>query len=116
MPLLLRAILAGVFLCLAASADANIMFKDTTDHGCADDMSTDDCFGPTTTGSSGPIILTCRAFGSAGQYCRACRERYFDNGQYAGYKVCAYVKESAYCKCQYPGTDSCHNEGSCTYY
>ena len=111
-----RALLIATLLCLAASADAGIMYKDAPDNGCAEEMDTEDCFGPTATAASGPTILTCQAIGSAGQHCRSCKEVYLSNGMYAGYKICAYVKRTAHCRCLYPGSDSCSNEGSCTYY
>lgn len=113
--LLVRTILIGALLCLAGSAQGR-MYLNPTDHGCADDMNTDDCFGPTVTAASGPTILACQALSTAGQQCRTCKDKRSATGVDLGYKYCGYVKFNAYCKCNAENTSECAGEGSCAYY
>ena len=91
--------------------------KDTYDSGCAADMTTDACFGdPEPMTLNGPTVTKCRATRQNNQACRSCEPKYLDNGQYAGYKVCAYVPWNASCGCTFKN-GPCQNEQSwCDYY
>lgn len=109
-----KALLVVALLTFGGVAHAEILYKDVPDTGCAGDMTTDGCFGTGSTPSS-PTPNTCTAFRSRGQQCRSCAPKYYDNGTYAGYHVCAYVKESTACRCTNAGTSKCGNEGACTY-
>lgn len=92
--------------------------RETYDSGCVVDFSTAGCFTDSTAGKLKPPTITlmqCKADRGLDQACRMCRYAYDDQGQYKGYKVCAFVKESYACYCVNPNTAQCGGEGFCDY-
>jgi hypothetical protein len=117
---LLRSMLAclTVIYCMSAGAAVQPSVLNTTDSGCVVDGSTSGCFSyssPTGTAYSGPTATKCIAYGKQNQRCRECVRAYDDNGNYAGYSVCAYVSWAASCGCKNALTASCSGYGTCNY-
>ena len=98
----------------AADAKAEIDYQD--------DGGYNPCFDLTYTGpdcyatGSGPQATQCEAYAKKGQKCRTCVPYYTREGQYQGYKVCAYVGYSAECRCENPNTATCDGRGVCDYW
>lgn len=65
--------------------------------------------------SNPPTVTACTAYASRNQACRECAPKFWDDGDYADYFVCAYVTRSSACECVNALTDKCAGRGSCTY-
>lgn len=102
----------------AGPANASIRRLNPIDgYDCAGEMNTDSCFGPTATGSTGPVATSCVAFAHNGQRCRDCMQAYDIWGQEQPHKTCNYVLRNAACDCRPAGSSQCTSktESTCTY-
>ena len=112
-----RLCIAALLLIVAASSvEASIQRLDPVDgYDCAGAMTTDNCFGPTVTGSTGPVATSCVAM--KGQKCRDCMQAYDIWGQEQPYKTCNYVRRNAACDCTPAGSSQCtaSTASTCTY-
>ncbi len=110
-------VLTVALLAFALPSEAAIYTIDPVPgYDCAGSMNTGGCFSsPTATAFSGPTVTRCSATRQNNQRCRKCVPKYLDNGQDAGYKVCAFVPEDGACSCTFPST-GCKPEAYCDYY
>jgi hypothetical protein len=103
---------------LATFAEAAIHDKNPVGgYDCASDMTTDNCFGPTPTGSNGPTVTACIAFNANNQKCRDCMPGFDSRGEELGYNTCNYVRYNAACDCKPSGGSRCtsNTTSSCSY-
>jgi hypothetical protein len=104
-------VIALALLWFAAPVMASIQYLDADDHGCAGDMSTDDCFSdPTGTVVYGGDYIQCTAKGNQKQGCWTVVE-VPQNGKLV--KKCGKVQYSASCSCD---SATLQAKGYCTFY